>query len=80
MPTITIKNMPERLYEALKNKAQQHHRSLNKEVIHSLEYAVQDEKMTAQEILTGAREVREKIAKYRVSEKRLNKMKRQGRA
>ena len=33
MPTITLKNIPNKLHRELKKRAEEHHRSLNKEVI-----------------------------------------------
>lgn len=37
MPSITVKNLPEPLYRALKQRAKQRHRSLNGEIIATLE-------------------------------------------
>jgi plasmid stability protein len=37
VPSLTIKNLPEPLYERLKQEAQRHRRSLNSEVIARLE-------------------------------------------
>jgi plasmid stability protein len=39
MPTITLKNLPSSLHRELKNRAKEHHRSLNKEVIATLKSA-----------------------------------------
>jgi plasmid stability protein len=39
MPTITLKNIPRDLHRELKNRAQEHHRSLNKEIIATLKSA-----------------------------------------
>jgi antitoxin FitA len=36
MPTITLKNIPEDLHRELKKRAEEHHRSLNKEIIATL--------------------------------------------
>lgn len=40
MPSILIKNLPDNLHQALKQRAKRHHRSLNKEVIALLEAVV----------------------------------------
>lgn len=40
MATITLKNIPDRLYQRLKYFAKVHHRSLNSEIIFNLEKAV----------------------------------------
>jgi antitoxin FitA len=37
MPTLVVKNLPEKLHERLKAQAQQHHRSITKEAISLLE-------------------------------------------
>jgi plasmid stability protein len=39
MVAITIKNIPNELYESLKNAANAHHRSINNEIIACLEKA-----------------------------------------
>ena len=40
MPALTIKNIPDDLYQELKNIAEQHHRSINSEVIICLQRAL----------------------------------------
>lgn len=40
MATITLKNIPDRLYQRLKYFAKLHHRSLNSEIIFNLEKSV----------------------------------------
>jgi plasmid stability protein len=40
MATITLKNIPEELYDRLKYFAKLHHRSLNSEIIYMLEKSV----------------------------------------
>ncbi len=40
MPTLVVKNLPEPLHERLKVQAQQHHRSMSKEVIALIEQGV----------------------------------------
>jgi plasmid stability protein len=42
MPSITVKNLPEPLYRTLKQQAQRRHRSLNGEIVATLEEAVQE--------------------------------------
>jgi plasmid stability protein len=41
MPNLTIKNLPQELYELLKRRAADHRRSINGEVIVCLEQALQ---------------------------------------
>ncbi|MEI6322426.1 MAG: Arc family DNA-binding protein [bacterium] len=40
MVSITLKDIPEQLHRTLKQRAQHHHRSLNKEVLVTLEMAL----------------------------------------
>ncbi len=40
MKTMTVKNMPQKLYERLKNSARSNHRSLNSEIIVCIENAL----------------------------------------
>ena len=58
MKNITLKNIPERLYERLKQSAEQHRRSLNSEVIACLERSVLPRPLDVEEILLRARELR----------------------
>ena len=58
MATLTIKNLPDDLYLALKQKAASHRRSLNNEAIVSLVQAVQRHEISPQNILLKARQLR----------------------
>lgn len=79
MTTLTIKNIPDDLYQNLKRQAVLHHRSLNSEVIVSLEHAVQNQKPNIQQVLKEARRLRSKTTKYQLTEKELKSAKEQGR-
>ena len=46
MPALTIKNIPESLYQQLKNAAELHRRSINSEVIVCLEKTLAASKIT----------------------------------
>lgn len=48
MSTLVIKNLPEPLHEALKERARQHHRSVTKETISLIEESVQSERRRAE--------------------------------
>ena len=63
MASITIKNIPEPLYLALKNSAATHHRSINGEVIFRLEEALLPRRVSRDELLDQIRRVREEIGK-----------------
>lgn len=55
---ITLKNIPDEIYDSLKNSAQVHHRSLNSEVIACLERVLMPTKATNEAHLTKARAIR----------------------
>ncbi|MEP6811034.1 MAG: Arc family DNA-binding protein [Chthoniobacterales bacterium] len=59
MPTLTLKAIPAALHEQLKNRAKAHHRSLNKEVIATLELATGASQIVdAEAMLKEARQAR----------------------
>ena len=60
MPSITIKNVPERLYERLKDVARRNRRSINSEVILQLERALGAAPVDTAALLARARAVRER--------------------
>lgn len=63
MAAITLKNVPERLYERLKYYAKLRRRSLNSEIIFNLERAVGLAEEDPQRLRMEAREFREKLDK-----------------
>lgn len=76
MATLTIKNIPDPLYRRLKQKASRHRRSLNGEVIASLEQTVQSASLDPAAFLARARKLREETASHWLTDKTLNKLKR----
>ena len=62
MATITVKNIPEDLYERLKTTASVHHRSINSEVINCLELVLKPRKIEVEERLTRIRALRERAS------------------
>ncbi len=79
MPTLTIKNIPNDLYEQLKRHAEINRRSLNSEVILCIERAVRSHKVRPEEYLERARRLREKTKGYSISEEEFNAAKVAGR-
>ncbi len=61
MPSITLKNIPDNIYLALKQRAELHHRSLNGEVIHCLEEVVMPKRISREQIMENLRAMREEI-------------------
>jgi plasmid stability protein len=58
MITITLKDIPKTVHSALKNRAKQHGRSLNKEALACLEAAVAPARINVQSLLEELREHR----------------------
>lgn len=80
MPTaITIKNIPSRLYDILKKNAARNHRSINSEVISLIEKMYLSIKISPEEFLANARELRKRTKKFLLTEDILNKAKNEGR-
>jgi len=61
MATLTIKNIPDEVYERLKESAKQHRRSINSEVITCLEKSFFSSKFDPEEFLARVRATREKL-------------------
>ncbi len=58
MAALNIKSIPEDLYRELKNAAKTHHRSINSEVIAILEPVLMHTKITQDQHLKNARNIR----------------------
>jgi plasmid stability protein len=80
MASITIKNIPDSIYERLKKHAAANRRSLNSEIIHLIEQAVTSQPVDPEVILERARQLRENGPSYRLSDEEFNQAKRQGRS
>jgi len=79
MPTLTVKNIPEKVYRCLKTQAARRHRSLNQEIIACLEQSTSSVPIDPAAFLTQARELRKQIKGPLVTEKRLRQLKDAGR-
>lgn len=79
MRSLTLKNIPDDIYEQLKITASAHHRSLNSEILHCLEQSLCSHKLDAEARLNRARTIREDAAEYRVTDAEINKAKNEGR-
>jgi plasmid stability protein len=81
MPTtLTLKNIPDNVYQRLKVSAEVHHRSLNSEVIVCLESVLLPTKVTSGERLARARELRAALAPAKFRARDIDMLKKQGRA
>lgn len=62
--SITLKNIPDHVYNSLRTAADAHHRSLNGEIIACLEQSLLPAKNNPDEQLASARLLRQKLAAY----------------
>jgi plasmid stability protein len=61
MASITIKNIPQELYEKLKITASLNHRSLNNETINCLESVLMPQRLSVADKLLRAKRIRAKL-------------------
>ncbi|MBE9539080.1 MAG: Arc family DNA-binding protein [Proteobacteria bacterium] len=80
MPAITVKNIPERLYQHLKASAHIHHRSINSELIVCLERVLLPTRIPPHELITTARALRGQVKSPILSDEEIDKAKVHGRA
>lgn len=80
MPTtLTLKNIPEEVYERLKASAEEHRRSLNSEAIVCLESALLPGRIEPAERIARARALRGALGKARFRAREIDALKREGR-
>ncbi len=81
MPTsLTLKGIPDALYERLKVVAGAHHRSLNSEVIACIEAQLLPRRTSAEEHLSALRAVRARLPQGGLDQGDIGRFKREGRA
>lgn len=78
MPSITVKNIPEEIYNKIRKQAEAHHRSINSEIIACLEQTVQARRISPEKILQEARRLRKKV-KGKLSSREIEEAINQGR-
>ena len=79
MATLTIKNIPDELYEQLKQSAARHRRSVNSEVIVCLEKVLRSRAVDSATFLASIRALRKNISTVFVTEDDLRTAKDEGR-
>jgi plasmid stability protein len=79
MVTITVKSIPDELYERLKASAKANRRSINSEIIICIEHAVTSRQVNPELLITGARELRELTAGYAIDDDIFHQAKQAGR-
>ena len=81
MPTtLTLKNVPDAVYERLKASAELHRRSMNSEAIVCLEAVLVPTRVSSAERLARARELRSALKPARFSARDIDALKRAERA
>jgi antitoxin FitA len=79
MATLTIKNIPDEVYEQLKQRAARHRRSVNSEVIVCLEQVLGGKSVDPAAFLARLRALRESVSTVFVTEEDLRAAKDEGR-
>ena len=79
MATITLKNIPADLHRALKKRAEEHHRSLNREIIATLKSLTgETHRLDLDDLIREARAARAKFTRQ-ISAAEINAWRRAGR-
>jgi plasmid stability protein len=79
MTTVTVKNIPDDLYERLKAVAEINRRSINSEIIVCIERAVASRRIDPEMVLERARILRELTARHPISDEEFSQAKAEGR-
>ncbi len=80
MPALTIKNIPDDLYHELKNVAEQHHRSINSEVIMCLKRSLFPKKISPEDRLNDIRTLRAQISPNSITDEDIEQAINEGRS
>lgn len=79
MASITVKNIPDELYERVRRMAEANRRSINSEIIVCLERAVGSRPHAVEAEIADARMIRERTAAYRIDDAAFDEAKYRGR-
>jgi plasmid stability protein len=79
MRTLTIRNVPTELYEALTKQAKRRGRSLNSEALFQLESQLGQREMDVEEELNEIRAFRRRLKNFYVTEEEIQAAKNEGR-
>jgi plasmid stability protein len=79
MATVTVKNIPDELYDRLKSVAEINRRSINSEIIMCIENAVTSCRINPGEVLENARQLRRLTAGHLINDEEFNQAKAEGR-
>ena len=79
MATVTVKNIPDELYDRLRSIAEVNRRSINSEIIMCIENTVLSRRINLDEVFENARHLRQFTAGHLISNEEFNKAKTEGR-
>ncbi|MBN1906872.1 MAG: Arc family DNA-binding protein [Deltaproteobacteria bacterium] len=79
MATVTVKNIPDDLYDRLKSVAEINRRSINSEIIMCIENAILSHRVDLDKMLIDIRKMRQLTAGNVISDEDFNRAKREGR-
>ena len=79
MATLTIKNLPDEIYAALKQTAKKHRRSINSEAIVRLEHGIKNVEPDPETIIERIRKNRVKLKGMKLTDEFLGYAKNEGR-
>lgn len=79
MPALTVKGIPDELYDQLKERAAENRRSLNSEILVRLEQTVAAERVDAAAALARADEIRKRLRVPRLTDAVLRQARTTGR-
>jgi plasmid stability protein len=79
MPNVTVKNIPEALYERLKAFAEANRRSINSEIIVCIERSVASRRIDPDEVIVSARRLRQLTAQHIITDAEFQQAKSAGR-
>jgi plasmid stability protein len=79
MATVTVKNIPDELYDRLKSVAEINRRSINSEIIMCIENTVISRQINLDDVLENARQLRRLTAEHPISDEEFSQIKAEGR-
>ena len=79
MATVTVKNIPDDLYNRLKAVAEINRRSINSEIIVCIEQAVTSRPVSVEQVLENARDLRRLTSGHPIDDEAFNRAKAEGR-
>ena len=79
MATVTVKNIPDELYDRLKSVAEINRRSINSEIIMCIENTVISRRINRDEVLENARQLRQLTDGHLISDEEFSQAKAEGR-